>query len=171
MQGRSSCFSCNWRTAIPRVRRLAGSRREAAVAVQRTRSGPGRRVFLMVEIASRRALHDGPTDGGGRDRRGLPRSLPMRTAPDAGDRRGRPTRRAATGPTGLRPPFCGLYSGGGTRTHNPSINSRMLCRLSYPGTNRPDPPGPLGIYRLGARISSRPAGCGRCARPGRRARG
>ena len=24
-------------------------------------------------------------------------------------------------------------SGGGTRTHNPSINSRMLCRLSYPG--------------------------------------
>ena len=24
-------------------------------------------------------------------------------------------------------------SGGGTRTHNPSVNSRMLCRLSYPG--------------------------------------
>ena len=23
-------------------------------------------------------------------------------------------------------------SGGGTRTHNPSVNSRMLCRLSYP---------------------------------------
>ena len=27
-------------------------------------------------------------------------------------------------------------SGGGTRTHNPSINSRMLCRLSYPGPSR-----------------------------------
>ena len=26
----------------------------------------------------------------------------------------------------------GSYSGGGTRTHNPSVNSRMLCRLSYP---------------------------------------
>ena len=26
-------------------------------------------------------------------------------------------------------------SGGGTRTHNPSVNSRMLYRLSYPGTN------------------------------------
>ena len=24
-------------------------------------------------------------------------------------------------------------SGGGTRTHNPSVNSRMLCPLSYPG--------------------------------------
>ena len=27
----------------------------------------------------------------------------------------------------------GVSSGGGTRTHNPSVNSRMLCRLSYPG--------------------------------------
>ena len=37
-------------------------------------------------------------------------------------------------------------SGGGTRTHNPSINSRVLYRLSYPGTA----PGvrTAGIYRL-----------------------
>jgi hypothetical protein len=34
-----------------------------------------------------------------------------------------------------------LSSGGGTRTHNPAINSRVLYQLSYPGTNR-------GIYRL-----------------------
>ena len=41
------------------------------------------------------------------------------------------------------------YSGGGTRTHNPSVNSRMLCRLSYPGSSpqlyrspTPSPPAP-----------------------------
>ena len=44
---------------------------------------------------------------------------------DATCRHGEP--RASDG--GLRRPS----SGGGTRTHNPSINSRMLCRLSYPG--------------------------------------
>src|SRR5215208_5853234 len=30
-------------------------------------------------------------------------------------------------------------SGGGTRTHNPSVNSRMLCRLSYPGSGGASP--------------------------------
>ena len=25
-------------------------------------------------------------------------------------------------------------SGGGTRTRNPPVNSRMLCQLSYPGS-------------------------------------
>ncbi len=29
-------------------------------------------------------------------------------------------------------------SGGGTRTHNPSVNSRMLCRLSYPRSGDPE---------------------------------
>ena len=39
-------------------------------------------------------------------------------------------------------------SGGETRTHNPLINSQMLCRLSYPGTVRPrlvDPGDGTGV--------------------------
>ena len=31
-------------------------------------------------------------------------------------------------------------SGGGTRTRNPSVNSRMLCQLSYPGPRQPFEP-------------------------------
>ena len=45
---------------------------------------------------------------------------------------------AAQGPTKAR----GRSSGGGIRTRNPSVNSRMLCQLSYPGSgSRPRGPG------------------------------
>src|ERR1700730_5920111 len=33
----------------------------------------------------------------------------------------------------LSPNSMGASSGGGTRTHNLTVNSRSLCRLSYPG--------------------------------------
>ena len=38
-------------------------------------------------------------------------------------------------------------SGGETRTHNPLINSQMLCRLSYPGKSAATPRRPWGRRR------------------------
>jgi hypothetical protein len=49
-------------------------------------------------------------------------------------------------------------SGGGTRTHNPAVNSRVLCQLSYPGITVRNVP-----------INRRRARRGRCAGPGQRA--
>ncbi len=40
-----------------------------------------------------------------------------------------PARRAR----GKRFPWSGLGSGGEARTHDPLINSQLLCQLSYPG--------------------------------------
>ena len=56
----------------------------------------------------------------------------------AGARRRRARRRAgrAAGAELSRCIRLTQSSGGGTRTHNPSINSRMLCQLSYPGLTR-----------------------------------
>ena len=81
-----------------------------------------------LRLAVRRALGDGSFAArAARDRR-----LGKRA------RRGRAGRGAGRGAGGCRalkrPALAGLLSsGGGTRTHNPSVNSRMLCRLSYPG--------------------------------------
>ena len=47
-------------------------------------------------------------------------------------------------------------SGGETRTHNPLINSQMLCRLSYPGNVPPRPDRGLGRPGVPEEISRSP---------------
>jgi hypothetical protein len=45
-------------------------------------------------------------------------------------------------------------SGGGTRTHNLTVNSRSLCRLSYPGLcNWATPEGAPGVDGTGSRAA------------------
>jgi hypothetical protein len=60
-----------------------------------------------------------------------PRSAPRRLEPRRQDGPGRE----------LEPRFCKKHSGGGTRTHNQSVNGRLLCQLSYPGSSRATPDG------------------------------
>ena len=53
--------------------------------------------------------------------------------------------REASGP---RPNGRGPSSGGETRTRNPSVNSRTLCRLSYPGMAAPPSSAPTSPMML-----------------------
>ena len=71
--------------------------------------------------------------------------------------------------SGAKPQVSALTWGFGssdwTRTSNPSINSRMLCRLSYGGPSRPERRAPGRETRYNTRPTAFPLGVGQDGSP------